>query len=456
MLIRAAIPKPCCSLRRFLIFSDRFSVCPNFSSACQSPVSNHFHEQSQDFLPWLEKKAGVQVSSKLYIGKSPYGRSLFASQNIQTGDCILRVPYSVQIASNSLLPELSVFLDNKIGSVAKLALVLLLEQKVCKEESEWAPYIGCLPQLEEMHSTIFWSRNELEMISPSSVYEETIKQKAQIEEDFCTMEPILKDYPQILRSVSYQDFMHAYAIVKSRAWGNRKTASLIPFADFLNHDGLSEAVVLNDEEQQVSEVIADRDYAAHEEVLIRYGKFSNSTLLLDFGFALPYNIHDQVKIQLDIPNDDLLREIKLEILQKHYLPTVEDDNGINSSWDSFVIKEVKSGSRKGKGLLQSLRAFARVLSCISHEDLNYLVNEAARTDGRLARQALKDVSREIQAHEFLLLRINQIIEEYIACIKELESAANLAIKCKRSAFRKQMALYLLTDFEHGSWQLIIG
>ncbi|KAK9158051.1 hypothetical protein Scep_004625 [Stephania cephalantha] len=28
-------------------------------------------------------------------------------------------------------------------------------------------------------------------------------------------------------------------------------------------------------------------------VLIRYGKFPNSTLLLDFGFTLPYNAHDQ-------------------------------------------------------------------------------------------------------------------------------------------------------------------
>ncbi|XP_065871487.1 uncharacterized protein [Euphorbia lathyris] len=381
MLLRAAILQPCCSLRRFLVISHRFSVSPNFSSISQPQVLSHFDEETEDFLPWLERKAGVAVSSKLYIGKSPHGRSLFASERIQTGDCILRVPYSAQIASNSLLPKLSVLLDNKIGSVAKLALVLLVEQKVCKEETEWGPYISCLPQLEEMHSTI------------------------------------LEDYPQISRSITFQDFMHAYAIVKSRAWGSRKSVSLIPFADFLNHDGFSKAVVLNDEEKQFSEVIADRDYAAHEEVLIRYGKFSNATLLLDFGFALPYNIHDQVKIQLNIPHDDLLREMKSEILQKYHLPTVEDDNGVDSSWNTFVIKEVKSASGKGKGLPPSLRAFARVLSSISYEDLSNLVNEAARTDGRLARQALKNGSREIQAHEFLLLRIDQIIQEYIACIK---------------------------------------
>ncbi|KAF2295894.1 hypothetical protein GH714_034972 [Hevea brasiliensis] len=208
--------------------------------------------------------------------------SLFASKDILTGDCILRVPYSVQIASDNLLPKVSALLDDQVGSVMKVAIVLLVEQKL-----GWA----------------------------------------------------LKQFPHILRSITFKDFMHAYALVKSRAWGSTKGVSLIPFADFLNHDGVSEAIVLNDEDKLVSEVIADRNYAAHEEV----------------------------KIQIDIPHHDFLREMKLEILQKHYLPTIEDDNGFKSSWDSFIIKEVKSAEGKGKGLPQSLRAFARVLCCTSHQ-----------------------------------------------------------------------------------------
>lgn len=69
--------------------------------------------------------------------------------------------------------------------------------------------------------------------------------------------------------------------------------------DFLNHDGASEAVVLSDEHKHISEVIADRNYLPGEEVLIRYGKFSNATLLLDFGFTIPYNIYDQVSPRFD-------------------------------------------------------------------------------------------------------------------------------------------------------------
>lgn len=31
------------------------------------------------------------------------------------------------------------------------------------------------------------------------------------------------------------------------------------------------------------------------QVMIRYGKFSNATLLLDFGFTLQHNLYDQVE-----------------------------------------------------------------------------------------------------------------------------------------------------------------
>ncbi|XP_037497876.1 N-lysine methyltransferase setd6 isoform X2 [Jatropha curcas] len=451
MLQRAATaqPLPWWSLRQlFFTVSHQLSVQRNFSSISKSRVLNHLDEECEDFLPWLERKAGIEVSSKLYVGKSSYGRSLFASEDIQTGDCILRVPYGVQIASDKLLAKVSALLDDEVEHDTKLAIVLLVEQKL-GQESAWAPYVNWLPQLGEMDSAIFWSKSELDMIYKSSVYQETIEQKTQIDKDFLRIKPALEHLPHSLRSITFKDFVHSYALVKSRAWGSTKGASLIPFADFLNHDGISEAVLLNDEDKQVSEVIADRNYAPHEEVMIRYGKFSNATLLLDFGFTLPYNIHDQVRIQIDVPHHDVLREMKVDILQRHYLPTIEDDNGFKSSWDSFVIKiwfscrEVKSAGGKGKGLPQSLRAFARILSCTTHQDLSDLVMEAAQNDGRLARRPLRNSSREIKAHEVLSFHITQLIEEYNASIKLL-GPANCPSTCKRVALRKKMAFDLLS------------
>ncbi|RVW49370.1 putative mitochondrial protein [Vitis vinifera] len=145
-----------------------------------------------DFLPWLAQKAGVEISSVLSIGKSTYGRlaghrveespwtsprhsmfemihigdlvislfgshsadewSLFASKSIQTGDCILKVPYNVQISPDNVPSKINSLLGDEVGNIAKLAIVILVEWKM-GQDSEWAPYINRLPQPGEMHST---------------------------------------------------------------------------------------------------------------------------------------------------------------------------------------------------------------------------------------------------------------------------------------------------------------
>ncbi|XP_021295626.1 uncharacterized protein LOC110425135 isoform X6 [Herrania umbratica] len=338
-----------------------------FSSLSQAKGLDSLDEECEEFLPWLERKAGVEISSVLSIGKSAYGRSLFASEIIRTGDCISKVPYSV--------------------------------------DSEWASYISCLPQHGEIHSTV------------------------------------LEQFPEIFESITLKDFMRAYFLVTSRAWESTKGLSLIPFTDFMNHDGVSDSIVLFDEDKKLSEVIADRNYVPGQEVLINYGNFPNATLPLDFGFTLPYNIHDQVQIHFNIPYHDCLREMKLELLQQHSTPKLKD--AINCSEDTFLIKEVRSPRGKGKGLPQSLRAFARVLCCTAPEELSDLAMEAAQMDGRLARQPLKDSRRELLAHEMLLSHITHLMQKYDVAIKSL-APANFPSMSKKFALRRQMAHDLLT------------
>ncbi|KAG2730084.1 hypothetical protein I3760_01G276600 [Carya illinoinensis] len=424
-----------------------FTVLPNlriklkFTSLSEPQGSRSLDEDSDDFLRWLEQKAGSQISSVLSIGKSAYGRSLFASKTIQTGDCILKVPYCVQVTPAHLLPEIKSLLGNEVGNIAKLAIVILVEQKF-GQKSEWAPYVSRLPQPGEMHNMIFWSEAELEMIFQSSVYQETINHKSQIEKDFLAIRPALQCFPELFGDITNKDFIHACALVGSRAWGSSKGLSLIPFADFLNHDGASESIVFSDDDKQISEVIADRNYHAGEQVLIRYGKFPNATLMLDFGFSLPYNKQDQVQIQFNVPRHDLLREKKIDFLRRHCIPIAKDVNGFNSSIESFTIKEVRSAKGKGKGLPQSLRAFARVLVCTTYEELGDLAKEAAQNDGRLARRPLSDRSKEIQAHQMLLSRITQLIEDYNAAIKSLVPIS-FPPMCETLAPRRQMARDLL-------------
>ncbi|KAK9123680.1 hypothetical protein Sjap_013282 [Stephania japonica] len=424
-----------------------YLYCSSLSASSELPHRRHGHSHSHDddddvFLPWLRRKSGLDISSLLSIKNSSYGRSLFASTAIRAGDCILQVPFSVQLTPDMVLPEIDCLLGDDIGNVTRLALVILVEQRL-GQESEWAPYIRSLPRPGESHSTIFWSEEELEMVQQSSIYKETYNQLTQIEKEFVAIRPVLDCFPQYFDGISLSIFMHAYALVGSRAWGSPKGLSLVPFADFLNHDGVSEAVLLSNEGKQISEVIADRDYIDGEQVLIRYGKFPNSTLLLDFGFTLPYNVHDQIHICIDVPKHDSLFTMKVDLLHQYYMPIIQGTNSSDPSQNSFIIKEVRSARGKGKGIPQSLRAVARVLCASSAQELKDLVAKAEKSDGRLARCPMKNTKREIQAHHFLNLQILQLIQKYETSIKLLGCTTNYS-NTEHFALRRQMAWDLLS------------
>ncbi|KAF8397579.1 hypothetical protein HHK36_016499 [Tetracentron sinense] len=317
--------------RPIFILSSR--ICFKLqSSTYSSKVSPCLNKEFDEFLPWLRRKAGIEISSVLSIGNSVYGRSLFASKFIQAGDCVLKVPFNVQITPVNVPPEIDSFLGDEVGNVARLAIVILVEQKMV-QDSEWAPYINSLPQFGELHSTIFWSGEELEMIRLSSVYQETIYQQTQIEKEFSAIKPAINHFPQIFEDITFKDFMHVHAlehqttndlafsslmayqkllIEESTCWISCMGKLKGPIIDFLNHDGVSEAVVLSDEDKQISEVIADRDYAPGE----------------------------QVQIRVNIPYHDPLRIMKYEILHKHCMPTTTDINGFDSGGNSFTIKLV--------------------------------------------------------------------------------------------------------------------
>ncbi|XP_075486787.1 ribulose-1,5 bisphosphate carboxylase/oxygenase large subunit N-methyltransferase, chloroplastic isoform X5 [Primulina tabacum] len=366
-----------------ILFRNFTTPTHYFTPLSPSKASLCVDDECNDFLPWLERKAGREISSLLAIGTSSFGRSLYASDYIRAGDCILKVPYSVQMAPDNLPPEISCLLGDKVGNVAKVALLILLEQKLARN-SEWAPYVSRLPKAEKMHSTTF------------------------------------DGFHYGVQDITLQEFAYAYGLVTSRAWESSRGVSLIPFADFLNHDGTSEAYVLSDELKQHSEVLADRDYAPGDQILIRYGRFSNATLLLDFGFTVPHNIYDQVLVEFSIPHDDQFNAWKLGLLERYRVQNTKEINDFTSDGNIFRIKEVRAGSKKGKGIPQALRAFGRVMSSNSRQEINAMVKEAAQNDGRLARYPLENRIREIEAHQFLLVKMAQLIEEHKAHIKLLE------------------------------------
>ncbi|KAL8521777.1 hypothetical protein ACS0TY_012071 [Phlomoides rotata] len=410
----------------FPLFRCFFTSSNDFVSSSSSTAS-HVDDDYKDFLPWLQLKAGAEFSTALHIGNSPYGRGLYASKNIKKGDCVLKVPTTAQLSPEDLDAEISELIKKEIGNIAVVAVVILFEKQM-GEKSNWAPYISRLPLREDMHCSIFWSDEELEMIRPSCAYAETHKQKESIERDFLGLKLVFDKFPHLFQDPTLEGFTHAYGLVRSRAWESSKGVSLIPFLDFLNHDGNSEARVIVCEHDEYSEVTADRDYAKGEEVLIRYGKISNAALLLCLGFTLSNNKYDFVKLELDVPKDDQLCSQKSDILQCLHTPSMKADDMFVCSWNSFKIKQ-------GKGIPRTLRVFARILVCDSQQQLDELREKSTQIDGWLARFPLENKEKEIAAHQFLHSTISELVEEHNEHIKLLEPCT--------PNIKRQLALDLL-------------
>ncbi|KAF8749183.1 hypothetical protein HU200_012722 [Digitaria exilis] len=415
------------------------------SAASKPQATSLKDDNGTAFLHWLQRKAGTQISSALAVATSTLGRSLFALEPIQEGGCILEVPYSVQLTKDKLPREVCMLLDNLARDTAKVAVLLMMEQHL-GHESAWEPYIKSLPCKDQMHNMMFWGLNELHMVRSSSVYNEAIEQREQVQKEFSAVKPVLECFQHLFGEVKSEDFMHACALVSSRAWWTPRGASLIPFADFLNHDGFSNSILLYDEKRDVSEVIADRNYAVGEQVMIRYGKYSNAVLALNFGFTLSRNIYDQAHISIDMRDQDSLYRKKLDTWLRHHGPKSEDMFSCSYTKASFVIKEVKFCGGKLVGVPLILRAFFRVFYAMSlkgtSSELEEMSAEADRDDGRLARCPLGNKEKEIHAHRMLLLHLDDEIQGYFTAIEHLEIDNNYASRSMHP-FRKEMAKDLL-------------
>ncbi|XP_020597355.1 uncharacterized protein LOC110037115, partial [Phalaenopsis equestris] len=100
-----------------------------FADASSKDTPQPFNE-CDEFMTWLRKKTGLEISSVLSIGNSRYGRSLFASEPIEDGDCILKIPYTVHLTPDKIIPEVESLIVDDVGTISRLAVVLLAEQKL--------------------------------------------------------------------------------------------------------------------------------------------------------------------------------------------------------------------------------------------------------------------------------------------------------------------------------------
>ncbi|GKC52165.1 SET domain-containing protein [Tanacetum coccineum] len=148
--------------------------------------------------------------------------------------------------------------------------------------------------------------------------------------------------------------------------------------------------------------------------------------------------YDTVLVKITVPQHDHLRAMKLDLLDRHTPLVLNGFKELHYCRCYFLLMNVESSCVEGLGIPISLRAFARVVCCTSPQELQELAMEATEDDGYLAHIPLKNKAREMEAHRFLRMRFDDMIENHSAALESLTCAASptLSGKCAR---RMQLA-----------------
>ena len=136
------------------------------------------------------------------------------------------------------------------------------------------------------------------------------------------------DFPRLVDGRSLDEYAWATMTVASRAFGRRLPfAALVPLADLLNHASVQTKYVLEDGVFRLFPTAKYRPKRG-QEAFNSYGRIPNRELVLHYGFALPDNPWDFVRINLavgdSVPNAPRKRELCAL-------------SGLPSPWDLFAI-----------------------------------------------------------------------------------------------------------------------
>lgn len=313
---------------------------------------------NSQLVAWLESEGKVYLSETSTWGEAPHplaistetvdeitnessGRGLLARRSINDGDELLKIPFDICITRRSARKALGKdVLSEGINEYLAMACQLIHEKYVLGETSFYAPYIGVLPEVEEVNPTFTWPDEDLEYLRGSPIVAATQSLQMKLQREHRDLlggaNGLIAKFPDRFPSdvFTYENWVWAFTMLFSRAIRLRnlrvgERLAMVPYADLINHSAFSQTFIdaresgdwlFKDGEEEII-LYADRGYRQMEQVYISYGQKSNAELLLLYGFALERNPYNSVDVTvsiraagMDIEEDPLAQE-KREFLE---------------------------------------------------------------------------------------------------------------------------------------------
>ncbi|XP_010258271.1 PREDICTED: fructose-bisphosphate aldolase-lysine N-methyltransferase, chloroplastic isoform X1 [Nelumbo nucifera] len=318
-----------CSNKSIKLFSPPTRT-PTFCSrsfsvkSLSSPETTTLSPTVQSFWRWVCDKGVIPTKSPpVKPAVVPEGLGLVAQRDFSRNEVVLEIPSRLWINADTVAAS-------EIGKVcgglkpwASIALFLIREKS--REDSPWRSYLDILPKIT--NSTIFWSEEELSELQGTQLLSTTLGVKEYVQSEFLKVEEeVILPNKHLFPSITPDDFLWAFGILRSRAFSRGQNLVLVPPADLINH---SPSITTEDYAWEIKGAgLFSRDLLfslrtpvfvkAGEQVLIQYdlGK-SNAEFALDYGFIEPKPERNTYTLTLEISESDPFFGDKLDIAESN-------------------------------------------------------------------------------------------------------------------------------------------
>ncbi|ELU17670.1 hypothetical protein CAPTEDRAFT_97123, partial [Capitella teleta] len=192
-----------------------------------------------------------------------------------------------------------------------LVIFLLCERnKGCS--SFWKPYVDILPS--SYTDILHWTSKEMDLL-PKFTKRRACDLRLKAEESFnrlCNgfLPLLVRQMPQFNGAFTWDLFKWAWSSVNTRCVymsqpqnsvlspDEEDKSALAPFLDLLNHTVDVEVNARFDDSSKSYKITTLTACKPYDQVFINYGPHSNEKLLLEYGFTLPCNPHNNISLTL--------------------------------------------------------------------------------------------------------------------------------------------------------------
>jgi len=250
------------------------------------------------FINWL-KDNGAKFPGVYFKETENNMRSVYTRQFIPKDQQIITIPEKLlitnQMGKNTEIGRRLINLGIKFNSPKHAYIIVFMVEEMKKGNSFFQPYFDILPT-DLSNFPIFWNKNELDLVSGSSILNQINDRKNYLKEDYKLLTGAI---PKFKNLCSYSKFMDLRTLVGSRNFGitinHERVGAMVPMSDMLNHKRPQMTSWAFDNHQNAFTIKSKENIFNNTELMDSYGIKDYSQFLLHYGFIPDNNIEPNGK-----------------------------------------------------------------------------------------------------------------------------------------------------------------